>query len=130
MICEMGFLDSYRLTSFKDIYSVGKGHFQCLFTNPTMSHIVEKMMIIKLFPNVFDKHMNDSLEVVFTKENIKEVFISFKKSKSTESYGLAIEFYICFFDFLMDELFKGCEGILCYRESSQENKFYMYCTNS
>ena len=53
--------------------------------------------------------MNDRLELVVTKEEVKGVLYSFKKVKSHNLYGWTIELYFVFYKLLEEDILRVIE---------------------
>jgi len=81
-IWELEREDGIKVSSFQDLASTGKKHFQNLFKDNGASNIGKIMKVIKLLPKLFDEKINVGLEVGVPKEELKVFLSSFKKDKS------------------------------------------------
>lgn len=82
MIWESEREDGIKVSSFRDLASTSKKHFQILFKDNRASKINEIMKVIRLFPKLFDKDVNAGLEVGVSREEINVILTSFKKDKT------------------------------------------------
>lgn len=62
------------------------------------------MKIIRLFPRIIDVDMNAKLEKEVLKEEIKSVLNYFKRSKIPMCDGWTIEFFLGFYDLMVDDV--------------------------
>jgi hypothetical protein len=76
-IWEIDLPNGLMVKYFKDISSASKNHLQALFKDPDNANIPKLLRSINYFLG-----LNVELDVESTKEELKEVFTSFKKAKN------------------------------------------------
>jgi hypothetical protein len=78
-IWDLDGLDGSKIRTFRELSRPGEVYFEDLLREPNERHIVEKMRIIRPFPQLFNQELNDKIEALILKDELKHVLSRFKK---------------------------------------------------
>eukprot|EP00253_Pinus_taeda_P036400 PITA_36400 len=96
--------DGREATSFEELSSLGKNHFQSLFSDQGGITLAEVIRVAQCFPRFVEDEEDGNLVEEVTKEEVEAVVKSMAKDKIPGPDGWTIELFNHFFDEIGDEL--------------------------
>lgn len=117
-IWKMRGLDGREVSSFEAISSLGKNHFQALFTAPGGISLAEIIRTTQAFPRFVEEDDAELLFKAVDKEEVEWIIKAMPRDKSLGPDGWTIELFIHFFDIIGDELTEVVE------ESRKKGEIY------
>eukprot|EP00253_Pinus_taeda_P002170 PITA_02170 len=107
-----------EVSSFEAISSLGKNHFQTLFTAPGGISLAEIIRTAQAFPRFVEEEDADLLFRAVEKEEVERIIKAMPRDKSPGPDGWTIELFSHFFDLIGDELIEVVE------ESRKKGEIY------
>jgi len=98
-----------KLSSFKDMASMGSQHFKYVYTADIRVSIDAILQMALYFPHFAEEGDNLDLMAEVAKAELKEVLHSFQKDKSFGPDGWSMDFYVGIFDLIGQDILKVIE---------------------
>eukprot|EP00253_Pinus_taeda_P017747 PITA_17747 len=92
------------LYSQQDITNAALAHFKSQYSRGNGCAIHDILWGIEIFPTMFNDKSNDSIYQPITEEELHGILKAFNKDKCPGPDGWTIEFFLCFFDILKQDL--------------------------
>lgn len=83
---------------------MGKHHFYELFKDDGRTSIVDQLKVINLFPSFVQDQEKERFILPISLSEVEVVLRAFKKDKSPGPDGWPVEFFLTFFDVVVEEL--------------------------